>query len=407
MTKSNITEYDNTAANNTDVQDVPLGESAMFPSHVNNAFREIMADLADINDGTVAMTSPSFASASVTGNFTVDTDTLHVDSTNNRVGIGTTSPADSQLDVRGTAGVKIGDGTCTLELLGRDDLGYAIIGTDTNHPIAIRTNNTERMRIDGSGNVGIGTSSPSQTLELNGTGSRIYITDGNEDISMTSTGDGQLSLKGNGYTGAVAIDGTGMHVYHNSASRSLILGTNETCRFEIDGTGRIGIGSQGSIQTNGQFGIYNISYARYPIFSASSNSLTPFMLLFQNASHTTIGSIRMSGTTGVSYNTSSDYRLKENVTDLTDGITRVKQLQPKRFNFIDDPDRTVDGFLAHEVTAVPEAISGDKDEVDDEGNPVYQGIDQSKLVPLLTAALQEAITKIETLEIKVAALETE
>ena len=71
MTKSNITEYDNTAANNTDVQDVPLGENLMYPSHVNNAFREIMADLADINDGTVAMTSPSAGSVSVTGNITV------------------------------------------------------------------------------------------------------------------------------------------------------------------------------------------------------------------------------------------------------------------------------------------------------------------------------------------------
>lgn len=71
MTKSNITEYDNTAANNTDVEDVPLGENAMLPSHVNNAFREIMADLADINDGTVALTSPSATSLSVTNNITV------------------------------------------------------------------------------------------------------------------------------------------------------------------------------------------------------------------------------------------------------------------------------------------------------------------------------------------------
>lgn len=71
MTKSNITEYDNTAANNTDVEDVPLGENQMYPSNVNNAFREIMADLADINDGTVAMTSPSATSLSVTNNITV------------------------------------------------------------------------------------------------------------------------------------------------------------------------------------------------------------------------------------------------------------------------------------------------------------------------------------------------
>lgn len=71
MTKANITEYDNTAANNTDVQDIPLGENLMYPSHVNNAFREIMADLADINDGTVTLTSPAAGSINITGNITV------------------------------------------------------------------------------------------------------------------------------------------------------------------------------------------------------------------------------------------------------------------------------------------------------------------------------------------------
>ena len=73
-------------------------------------------------------------------------------------------------------------------------------------------------------------------------------------------------------------------------------------------------------------------------------------------------------------------------------------MKPYRFNFKVNPSTTVDGFFAHEVTAVPEAISGTKDEVDSDNNPVYQGIDQAKLVPLLTAALQEAVTKIEVLE---------
>jgi hypothetical protein len=140
-----------------------------------------------------------------------------------------------------------------------------------------------------------------------------------------------------------------------------------------------------------------------------------------------VGSISVTAS-ATSYNTSSDYRLKENVTDVTDGITRVKQLSPKRFNFIIDADTTVDGFLAHEAqTIVPEAVTGTKDKLkvwvegeelpdgisvgdnklDDDGNtiPEFQEIDQGKLVPLLTAALQEAIAKIETLETKVAALE--
>ena len=111
-------------------------------------------------------------------------------------------------------------------------------------------------------------------------------------------------------------------------------------------------------------------------------------------------------TTSTSYNTSSDYRLKENVVPLTGAVDRINQLQVHRFNFIADPDKTVDGFIAHEAQeVVPECVTGDKDAVDDEGNPVFQGIDQGKLVPLLTAALQEAIAEIASLKDRVAALE--
>ena len=140
-----------------------------------------------------------------------------------------------------------------------------------------------------------------------------------------------------------------------------------------------------------------------------------------------VGSIQTTSSS-TNFVTTSDYRLKENLVGLDGAITRVKQLAPKRFNFIADDSTTVDGFLAHEAqTVVPEAVTGAHNAVkvwqegeelpdgvsvgdnklDEDGNtiPDYQGIDQSKLVPLLTAALQEAITKIETLEAKVAALE--
>jgi hypothetical protein len=110
------------------------------------------------------------------------------------------------------------------------------------------------------------------------------------------------------------------------------------------------------------------------------------------------------GVSSTAYNTSSDYRLKENVEPITGAAARILQLKPSRFNFIVDPDNTVDGFIAHEAQAVvPECVTGTKDAEDDDGNPVYQGIDQSKLVPLLTAALQEAIAKIETLEARLTA----
>lgn len=118
------------------------------------------------------------------------------------------------------------------------------------------------------------------------------------------------------------------------------------------------------------------------------------------------GQITTNGST-TTYATSSDYRLKENVADITGAAARVKQLNPVRFTWINNPAvGTVDGFLAHEVQAVvPEAVTGNKDDTNADGSIKAQGIDQSKLVPLLTAALQEAITRIETLEAKVAALE--
>jgi hypothetical protein len=132
-------------------------------------------------------------------------------------------------------------------------------------------------------------------------------------------------------------------------------------------------------------------------FFARKNNATGTMFGFWYNS-TNIGNIT-SGTSSVSYNTSSDYRLKENVVELTNATDRLKQLEPKRFNFIADADTTVDGFLAHEVqSVVPEAITGTHNEVDADGNPVYQGIDQSKLVPLLVATIKELEARITALE---------
>ena len=109
----------------------------------------------------------------------------------------------------------------------------------------------------------------------------------------------------------------------------------------------------------------------------------------------------------VAYETTSDYRLKENITTLSNGIIRLKTLKPSRFNFKEDPNNTIDGFIAHELqTVIPQAVSGTKDEVDSEGKPKYQGADTSCIVPLLTAALQEAVAKIEVLESEVAALKS-
>ena len=118
-----------------------------------------------------------------------------------------------------------------------------------------------------------------------------------------------------------------------------------------------------------------------------------------------VGFISTDGS-NTTYSTSSDYRLKENISTDWDATTRLKQLKPSRFNWKANKDKTVDGFLAHEVSSiVPEAITGEKDAVDENGNPQYQGIDQSKLVPLLTKALQEAMARADALEARIKKLE--
>jgi len=173
--------------------------------------------------------------------------------------------------------------------------------------------------------------------------------------------------------------------------------------------GMVGSSNNGNIQSPGQGnGNTNVGSAVWTEGRFICNSASSFSSFGRNSSGTVLSFTRQGGDQGaisvavgsVSYGSGSDYRLKENVVSLTDGITRVKQLVPKRFNFIEDTTNTLrDGFLAHEVSSiVPEAITGTKDAVDSDNNPVYQQIDQAKLVPLLTAALQEAITRIETLE---------
>ena len=126
-----------------------------------------------------------------------------------------------------------------------------------------------------------------------------------------------------------------------------------------------------------------------------STTNNAFVKWFYNSSQ--VGSVVTTGS-GTIYLTSSDYRLKENAVELTDALDRLDNLQPKRFNFITHPNETIDGFMAHEVSdIVPEAVNGVKDAVDENGDIIPQGIDQSKLVPLLVAAVKELKAEVESL----------
>ena len=243
-------------------------------------------------------------------------------------------------------------------------------------------------------------------------GSGLHVKTGDSGLSSANSQADDLIVESDGHTGititspasnqckinfADTDDNIGSIAYnHSDNSLSFRVNDTDAARFESDGDLIQGTNSAGSDGRNLRLGSAMMSYR--------SGTADAYHLVFFNANGE-IGRIRTSGTT-TAYNTSSDYRLKENEVAISDGITRLKQLKPYRFNFKTDADTTVDGFFAHEVSSViPEAIDGIKDATNEDGSIKPQGIDQSKLVPLLTAALKEAVTKIEALEARVTTLE--
>ena len=290
----------------------------------------------------------------------------------------------------------------------------------TNKLSSLASNNDITIDPDGtgdtiiaSGNLGVGTVSPSGKLNL-ATGASTAC-----ELRLTSNNTGS----GAGDRGRIVVysarnDGTAYEAGKIEIDRSsgtadeahILFATNNgsgnTERMRISSAGEINVAGKSSNANNignTYFHVQNANRGHDLRFAKSESGSFDALVFYHNGS--AVGYISY-GNSSTSYNTSSDYRLKENVADITGATDRLKQLNPVRFNFIADADTTVDGFLAHEVQdIVPEAITGTKDAVDDDGNAVMQGIDQSKLVPLLVATIQEQQAAIEALTARVTALE--
>jgi len=389
MAKDSIRDFSATAGSNTDIQSVNIDENCPA-SGINNAIRELMVDLKQVSTGAVALETPAADQLNV-DNIRIDGNTISSTDTNGditldpngtgdtiiasgNVGIGTGSPAataHSHSSVAGGGHIRSSSSSLNNFIdIGTDTGGHGVINIGTaGGNMNFQTAGTERMRIDSSGHI--------QIQCNNSTGDLLW-KEGTSDV---------WAIKTNGANSHLAF-----YDDYNNAERMRIANSGEV----IIGATTQGASSCLRLDGNGTVMLVRVQ-------NASDGTLRNG-ILFRNASDSTVGVIQVNNSS-TNYATSSDYRLKENVADMTGAIDRVKALAPKRFNFIVDPDRTVDGFLAHEAQAVvPEAITGTKDEVDDDGNPVMQGIDQSKLVPLLCAALKESIAKIETLETEMTAL---
>ena len=288
------------------------------------------------------------------------------------------------------------------------------ITADTDDQVDIKVGGSDKVTITTTG-LGVGTTAPpvplTSSISSNGGNVLAYRSsesDGdyggvefhNHPSSLTGYRKGAIYFQsdGNGFgRGAMSfcVDGDGDANNVGIADE----------RMRIDSSGRILIAKNTTSTSTNGLEIRTTGSDAGRINHASPSELFYF---YDSSDGGQVGYIAHNGS-NVTYSTSSDYRLKENIVTDWDATTRLKQLKPTRFSWKKESktQADTDGFLAHEVSSiVPQAIKGEKDAVDADGNPEYQGIDHSTLVPLLTKALQEAISEIDTLKEKVTALES-
>ena len=269
--------------------------------------------------------------------------------------------------------------------------GGLISTGDDSGILNIQTNETTAITVDASQRVGIGTASPSALLHVSSTSA--------ETLRFQSTSSAPYqsfynsSANRAGYmewnTSAFKIDA------ESGASSTIAFLTANTERMRIDSSGNLLVGGttqRDSAKITNEFnGGNGIS-----VYCVQNTNAVDFAVFRANAG-ALCGNISRVGTTNaVTYASASDYRLKENIAQMTGALEKVAQLKPVTYNWKNGGE-AADGFIAHELAEVcPSAVVGEKDAVDADGNPKYQSIDTSFLVATLTAAIQEAKALIDT-----------
>ena len=369
-----------------------------FVGHYQNASHKDMAAIRAMANGSTSGQRGADLTFSTKKDGTANVQERMIIDSDGNVGIGTSSPTHLlHLESASSPSINLLDTTNNCKLLVYSQDADAHIGTYSNHPLVFDTNSTEKMRILSDGKVGIGTSSPTTLFSIDrGDSSSSCALFENQDNtaysssaeghinsvlvlkSTTSTGQNdqsvalQFNLALSGQTGSIQEIGSVRTGSGKGAlffrTRNSSTGRNE--RMRLDDAGNLLVGRTSVGNTGNGHVLRGVDSA---IFSRNSDSGETIQICRNtndgpfvefragdSGNASILATIAKSGSSVV-YNTSSDYRLKENVTAISDGITRLKTLKPYRFNFKSHPDRTVDGFFAHEVTAVPEAITGAKD----------------------------------------------
>ena len=285
-----------------------------------------------------------------------------------------------------------------------NDLNIDSLVVDTDVLVVDKTNNR----------VGIGTTSPDEALEV--AGQMLVGTSG--DITPDASGNGQIMINANGYTGFMAADATGIWVGGNSGSRATILATNETARLTVMGDGRVAIagaaitartfsirGTTTSFETRNESSVSAGGVTGGVILiGAAGNSTNPdtgdYWLLFRRGNGSTIGSVRGTGSASVSFSTTSDATLKTDNGPVDEarigGI--IDDLRIHDFDWIDgDVNNQIGVFAQEAIKVLPDSIVAPPGE-DDEGNYLPASLDYSKIVPILVAECQFLRQRVAALE---------